>query len=93
MNPSRIRRLIQLLGLLQAGQDHNVDRLATICNVSRRTIFRDLEMSRNAGVPLLFDKPAKLRNLIADHAGRLVEMYNGDAGSAALVPVAARLAV
>ncbi len=53
--------------------------MATICNVSRRTIFRDLEMLRNAGLPLLFDKYSRLRNLIAEHAGRLVEMYNGDA--------------
>jgi predicted DNA-binding transcriptional regulator YafY len=56
MNLSRIGRLVQLLGLLQAGKGHNADALAKTCEVSRRTIFRDLEVLRQAGVPLLFDE-------------------------------------
>jgi predicted DNA-binding transcriptional regulator YafY len=55
MNLSRISRLIQLLGLLQAGKGHNVSAMANACAVSRRTIFRDLEVLRQAGVPLVFD--------------------------------------
>jgi proteasome accessory factor B len=55
MNLSRISRLVQLLGLLQAGKAHNAGALAKICEVSRRTIFRDLDVLRQAGVPLLFD--------------------------------------
>jgi predicted DNA-binding transcriptional regulator YafY len=55
MNLSRISRLVQLLGLLQAGKAHNVNSLAKACDVSRRTIFRDLDVLRLAGVPLLFD--------------------------------------
>jgi proteasome accessory factor B len=55
MNPSRIRRLVQLLGRLQAGKGPNVNALARTCEVSRRTIFRDLDVLRQAGVPLLFD--------------------------------------
>ena len=55
MNLSRISRLVQLLGLLQAGKGHNAARLAAACQVSRRTIFRDLDVLRQAGVPLLFD--------------------------------------
>jgi predicted DNA-binding transcriptional regulator YafY len=55
MNLSRISRLVQLLGLLQAGKSHNAAALAQLCKVSRRTIFRDLEVLRQAGVPLLFD--------------------------------------
>ncbi len=55
MNLKRISRLVQLLGLLQAGKAHNAGDLAALCDVSRRTIFRDLDVLRQAGVPLLFD--------------------------------------
>jgi predicted DNA-binding transcriptional regulator YafY len=55
MNLTRISRLVQLLGLLQAGKAHNAGELAALCAVSRRTIFRDLDVLRQAGVPLLFD--------------------------------------
>ena len=56
MNLSRITRLLQLLQLLQAGRGHNAGSLAQACGVSRRTIFRDLETLRTAGVPLQFDE-------------------------------------
>jgi proteasome accessory factor B len=55
MNLSRICRLLKLIGLLQAGRGHNTDALAEACSVSRRTIFRDLDLLRLAGVPLVFD--------------------------------------
>jgi predicted DNA-binding transcriptional regulator YafY len=46
---------VRLIGLLQAGRQKNAESLATECQVSRRTIFRDLDLLRSAGVPLLFD--------------------------------------
>ncbi len=46
---------MQLLGLLQAGKGNNAGELAAACGVTRRTIFRDLDVLRQAGVPLLFD--------------------------------------
>jgi proteasome accessory factor B len=55
MNLSRISRLVQLLGLLQAGKGNNAGELAAACGVTKRTIFRDLDVLRQAGVPLLFD--------------------------------------
>jgi len=55
MNLSRISRLLHILGLLQAGPGYNVDALARECGVSRRTIFRDLDTLRQAGVPVGFD--------------------------------------
>jgi predicted DNA-binding transcriptional regulator YafY len=79
-----ISRLVQLLGLLQAGKGHNVGSLAKACEVSRRTIFRDLDVLRQAGVPLLFDggqgdglTQARLLQIIAERAGRMAELYNG----------------
>ncbi len=41
--------------MLQAGRGQTADSLAVECRVSRRTIFRDLEILRQAGVPLRFD--------------------------------------
>ncbi len=46
---------MQLIGLLQAGRHENADTLAAQCQVSRRTIFRDLDLLRASGVPVLFD--------------------------------------
>lgn len=40
---------------MQTGRGHNVNSLAAHCGVSRRTIFRDLDVLREVGVPLHFD--------------------------------------
>lgn len=61
---SRIYRLIELLGVLQAGRGHNAAQLADLCRVSRRTIYRDLHALRTAGVPVQFD-PERLAYSIA----------------------------
>jgi len=58
MNLTRIARLLKLLQTLQAGDGQNANGLAAACEVSRRTIFRDLETLRTAGVPLQFDREA-----------------------------------
>jgi predicted DNA-binding transcriptional regulator YafY len=52
----RIRRVVKLLGMMQGGQIYNVQELADLCRVTRRTIFRDLEVLRDAEVPLLYDE-------------------------------------
>jgi predicted DNA-binding transcriptional regulator YafY len=56
MNLDRIHRLLNLIGLLQAGKGYHVDGLAQECSVSRRTIFRDLDLLRSSGVPLCYDE-------------------------------------
>jgi len=40
--------------MLQGGSARTAQMLAEACRVSRRTIFRDLEVLREAGVPLIF---------------------------------------
>jgi predicted DNA-binding transcriptional regulator YafY len=45
-----------MIGLLQAGRGHNTHSLAEECGVCRRTVFRDLDLLRLAGVPLTFDE-------------------------------------
>lgn len=47
---------MKLLQLLQSGRGADASGLAEACGVGRRTIFRDLESLRHAGVPLEFDK-------------------------------------
>lgn len=41
---------------MQFGRGHNAHSLAQECGVSRRTIFRDLDLLRFSGVPLAFDE-------------------------------------
>jgi predicted DNA-binding transcriptional regulator YafY len=55
MKSKRIVRLMKLLQMLQAGRGQNADGLAKVCGVGRRSIFRDLDTLRQAGVQLAFD--------------------------------------
>ncbi len=55
MNLTRLSRLLQMIGLLQAGKGHNVNSLSVECGVSRRTVFRDLDVLRQAGLPIQHD--------------------------------------
>ncbi len=42
--------------MLQVGRAYNAEALAQACEVSRRTIFRDLDALRQSGVPLRYDE-------------------------------------
>ena len=55
MNVSRIYRLLRLITLLQTRRDYTADELARELDVSRRTIFRDLNMLEMARIPYYFD--------------------------------------
>lgn len=65
MKLARITRLLHLLGLLQGGKGYNTSGLTVACGVSRRTVFRDLEVLREAGVPLWYDAEQQLYFLSA----------------------------
>ncbi len=52
---SRVTRLIQIVLAMQGGRFPNVDDLARFCEVTRRTIFRDLECLEDAGVAFVYD--------------------------------------
>ena len=52
---SRVYRLLRLITLLQAGRSFTVRELACELGVSRRTIFRDMNMLELAGIPYFFD--------------------------------------
>jgi predicted DNA-binding transcriptional regulator YafY len=62
MNLTRLNRLLQMV-LLQAGKGHNVDSLSARCGISRGTVFRDLEVLRQASVPLTSDDEFQVYHL------------------------------
>lgn len=53
---ARIRRLLELVDVLQSGQAYNTNQLSQRCRVSRRTIFRDLQVLQESGVRIQFDE-------------------------------------
>jgi predicted DNA-binding transcriptional regulator YafY len=55
MNVSRIYRLLRMVKMLQSGHKYTVRQLAEEFEVSRRTIFRDLNMLEPARIPYYFD--------------------------------------
>lgn len=67
MKLTRITRLLHLLGILQGGKNYNITGLAQACRVSRRTIFRDLDVLRDAGVPLVYDGEFQRYHLNGKH--------------------------
>jgi predicted DNA-binding transcriptional regulator YafY len=67
MHFGRIPRLLKLLQALQAGKGQNPDDIARTCRVSRRTVFRDLETLRSAGVPFEFDKDEGRYSIASDY--------------------------
>ena len=51
----RHSRALRILSCLQSGPSFNARELANRMNVSRRTIYRDLNMIRAAGIDVVFD--------------------------------------
>lgn len=55
MSVSRVYRILRLITLLQSGRSFTPDELALELEVSRRTVFRDLNMLEMARIPYYFD--------------------------------------
>jgi len=55
MVAGRIHRLLRLIALLQSGRVYNSAQLASECEVSRRTVFRDLKTLQESGIYVLYD--------------------------------------
>ncbi|MEM8865517.1 MAG: WYL domain-containing protein [Planctomycetota bacterium] len=56
MNIKRVSRLLRILQMLQARAGENADGLAAANGVSRRTVFRDIESLKAAGIPVEYDR-------------------------------------
>jgi len=55
MGVSRVHRLLRLITVLQSGQGRSVAELTAELGISRRTVFRDLQMLQSAGIPCYYD--------------------------------------
>lgn len=55
MGRDRLSRLLQLITLLQSGQNRTADDLTHLLGVSRRTLFRDLKTLQDSGIPCYHD--------------------------------------
>ena len=56
MKVGKVVRLLELIGHLQAGRGSNAEGLAKELGVATRTIFRDLDTLKQAGVPLVYEE-------------------------------------
>ena len=59
MRTGRVERLLKLMQVLQSGRSAGVEELARLVGVSRRTVFRDIELLSRAGIPYTFDRVTK----------------------------------
>lgn len=59
MRSKRVERLLALIQSLQAGRALTVEDLGEQLGVSRRTVFRDLELLAEAGIPYEYDRASK----------------------------------
>jgi len=55
MELSRLQRILRLVSILQTNRFCDPDELAAKLKVSRRTVFRDLDTLRKAGIPYYHD--------------------------------------
>ncbi|MCB9849668.1 MAG: transcriptional regulator [Phycisphaerales bacterium] len=79
MNTTRTQRLIRLLQMLQSGRKYDADALAEDLRVSRRTLFRDLNMLEAAGVPYGYDKKTQRYSIGKDYFLPPVNLTVGEA--------------
>ena len=56
MKVSRIYRLLRLITMLQSGRSYTVAQLAEELEVSRRTVFRDMNVLEMAHIPYYYDR-------------------------------------
>lgn len=76
---TRTHRLIKLLQMLQSGRSFDADGLALGLTVSRRTLFRDLNMLEAAGVPFHYDKKTKQYRINKDYFLPPINLTVGEA--------------
>lgn len=66
MKVGRIHRVFKLITLLQTGRSYRSGDLAAELGVHRRTLFRDLNLLKVAGVPVIFDNFARAYTIKRD---------------------------
>lgn len=64
---TRFERMIQILSYLQSGPRYGARELAQEFRVTRRTIFRDIALLREMGVPVIIDESNHAYHLASNH--------------------------
>ncbi len=59
MNTKRVTRMFQLVQALESGRSCTAEDLARELGLSRRTVFRDLEVLTKAGIPYHYDRDSR----------------------------------
>lgn len=57
-----------MIGLLQVGKGHNVESLANELGITRRTVFRDLDLLKKSDVPIKFDREFQAYHLTSEYS-------------------------
>jgi predicted DNA-binding transcriptional regulator YafY len=52
---SRVHRILRLINIMRSGETLGIEELTRRMRISRRTVFRDLEMLAQSGIPCSFD--------------------------------------
>lgn len=55
MKVNRVSRILRIITALQSGKRYTADDLGNMLGISRRTVFRDLQDMKKAGVPCHYD--------------------------------------
>ena len=98
MDISRLHRVLKIVTLLQTRRHWGPDELARELQVSRRTVYRDLNMLELAGIPFYFDRSLggysihqtywlPPINLSLDEALSLMALVEASSGRGASVPL------
>jgi len=59
MDIGRLHRVLKMVTILQTGRSYDAGQLAAECGVSRRTIYRDLNIIEKAGIPVFFERDSR----------------------------------
>lgn len=76
---SQLVRLLQIVLALQSGRRPNARSLATACEVSRRTIFRDLEAIEAVGLRVEYDPARQGYRIASESAATPVPLVEDEA--------------
>lgn len=71
---ARIHRILKIISLIQGQKGWNAKTLAKECQVTERTIYRDMEMLEGAGIPYFYDEQTRCYQIRGDYFMRPVEM-------------------
>jgi predicted DNA-binding transcriptional regulator YafY len=83
VNTKRVERLFQLVQTLESGTPHTAEDLSKLLGLSKRTVFRDLALLAQAGVPYRYDHETKRYS--ADRAALLPPVMLSRAEALALM--------